>query len=289
VYESARSELVRAYWQIGEYIVQAEQGGNPTAQHGAKVIARLADDLSVKYGSGFSRPNLTRMRQFYLRHRTCSTSNTLTWAHHVELLGLKDTHAYDTLVRRITDEKLTVREVRKVVQEVAPKPFRARYRQLTFTRGQLWTYKVLDRPCARGEVVLDCGFHIERPVLKSECKKVTIGEPSYTYTGSVEDVIDGDTVHVRIDCGFQTFTRESVRLRGLDTPELGTPEGELAKRFVKKRLMKNDILVIKTYATDMYHRYIADLFYLPDEIDPQTIVHNGIYLNQELLDAGLAR
>jgi len=34
---------------------------------------------------------------------------------------------------------------------------------------------------------------------------------------------------------------------------------------------------------------LADVFYLPDVNDPQAIYAQGIYLNQQLLDKGLAK
>lgn len=53
--------------------------------------------------------------------------------------------------------------------------------------------------------------------------------PSYTYRARVLRVIDGDTFHAEIDLGFDTFQRHTVRLHGLDTPELPSPEGKAAK------------------------------------------------------------
>ena len=35
-------------------------------------------------------------------------------------------------------------------------------------------------------------------------------------------------------------------------------------------------------------RYIADVFYLPGESDPQVVLRNGVFLNRELLEERLA-
>ena len=38
----------------------------------------------------------------------------------------------------------------------------------------------------------------------------------------------------------------------------------------------------------MYGRFLADVFYLPGEDDAEVVLAKGHYLNQELLDEGLA-
>jgi len=46
--------------------------------------------------------------------------------------------------------------------------------------------------------------------------------------------------------------------------------------------------MIKTDKIDLYGRYVAHVFYLPDEIDRLSVFLQGRYLNQELVDQGLA-
>jgi len=105
----------------------------------------------------------------------------------------------------------------------------------------------------------------------------------------VESVIDGDTLWAVIDCGFKTFVREKLRLHHIDTPELGTPKGEKARRYVKRVLKASPHIVVRTHSYDKYARYLADVFYLPGVKAPKRICASGRYLNQELLDKDLAR
>jgi endonuclease YncB( thermonuclease family) len=100
----------------------------------------------------------------------------------------------------------------------------------------------------------------------------------YTYRAYLDYVIDGDTVVLYVDLGFDTFSRQKLRLRGIDTPELKTPEGEKAKTFVEEILKKAKIITIKTYRKDKYDRYLADIF----------VGSKEIFLNQKLLDEKLA-
>lgn len=73
--ESARRASARAvnalmtatYWEIGHRIVEFEQGGKKRAEYGAELLEKLAADLTRRFGRGFSRSNLQRFREFYLR------------------------------------------------------------------------------------------------------------------------------------------------------------------------------------------------------------------------------
>src|SRR3990167_7609795 len=47
-----------------------------------------------------------------------------------------------------------------------------------------------------------------------------------TYKAFIERVVDGDTLIVKIDLGFETRIREYLRLRGIDAPETDTAEGK---------------------------------------------------------------
>ncbi len=58
--------MTATYWEIGRRIVELEQGGRKRAGYGREVLVHLSVDLSVRFGRGFSRPNLQRFRDFYL-------------------------------------------------------------------------------------------------------------------------------------------------------------------------------------------------------------------------------
>lgn len=72
--ETARRTSARAvnalmtatYWEIGRRIVEFEQRGEKRAGYGEHILNRLADDLTARFGRGFSRFNLGRSRQLYL-------------------------------------------------------------------------------------------------------------------------------------------------------------------------------------------------------------------------------
>ena len=68
VVRSVNSNMVLAYWLIGQEIVQALQGGEERAEYGSQVIEQLSARLTKHFGNGFSVANLKNFRQFYLAY-----------------------------------------------------------------------------------------------------------------------------------------------------------------------------------------------------------------------------
>ena len=75
----------------------------------------------------------------------------------------------------------------------------------------------------------------------------------YEYYAELRRVVDGDTVDVTIDCGFNMHIKERVRLKGINTPECRTRDlEEKAKGLAAKdRLIEiletfGDKFVIRT-------------------------------------------
>jgi hypothetical protein len=62
---SVNAIMAQSYWEIGRRIVEFEQGGVWRAEYGAELLKRLSEDLSSRFGRGFSRANLEYMRRFY--------------------------------------------------------------------------------------------------------------------------------------------------------------------------------------------------------------------------------
>jgi len=97
---------------------------------------------------------------------------------------------------------------------------------------------------------LDLAFFVSHSLTKKQVTTVTITDtPSYTYAATVDRIVDGDTLWCSIDLGFGIAVREKLRLRGINCPELGTPEGERAKKFVEKLLPAGSGIVIHSEKT----------------------------------------
>ena len=65
---SVNAAMTTAYWLIGHRIVEFEQSGEERAEYGTALIESLAEDLTGRFGRGFSRQNLQNMRLFYLAY-----------------------------------------------------------------------------------------------------------------------------------------------------------------------------------------------------------------------------
>ncbi len=62
--------MLKAYWDIGRYIVEEEQGGETRADYGKDVLNQLSKRLSKEFGRGFSTTTLEDIRKFYLVYQS---------------------------------------------------------------------------------------------------------------------------------------------------------------------------------------------------------------------------
>ena len=63
---TVNSVMTSTYWEIGRRIVEYEQGGRRRAGYGERILERLSEDLSARFGRGFSAQNLLNFRSFFL-------------------------------------------------------------------------------------------------------------------------------------------------------------------------------------------------------------------------------
>ena len=100
-------------------------------------------------------------------------------------------------------------------------------------------------------------------------------------------VVDGDTIDVDIDLGFDISYTQRVRLAGIDTPESRTTDkkekelGLEVKDKLKKAIDAATSVVIKTEKPDSSEKYgrILGWVFLDD---------NKVSINQTLIDEGYA-
>lgn len=113
---------------------------------------------------------------------------------------------------------------------------------------------------------------------------------TYVFKAIVLEVVDGDTLIVDVDCGFEIKKKERIRLAGIDCPEIVTEEGKEAAEYVRNQLARVSFIMLRTTKVDINGRFVGHVFYsLDDTIEKDDIYTDGRYLNQELLDKGLAK
>jgi|TARA_Y100000004_G_scaffold121938_1_gene137078 micrococcal nuclease len=98
-----------------------------------------------------------------------------------------------------------------------------------------------------------------------------LGDPTdFSYRVSkVVKVVDGDTIDVILDMGFDILYKQRVRLFGIDTPESRTSDkiekkyGLMSKKFLQDKLKSASKISIKTYKgeeTGKFGRILGDVF-----------------------------
>ncbi len=96
---TARKEAVRSvefyrvqmYWKLGERIFNEEQEGKERADYGSFLIKNLANEIEPEFGSGFSKRQLERSRQFYRKYPNASALRSqLNWFQYRQLIAISD-------------------------------------------------------------------------------------------------------------------------------------------------------------------------------------------------------
>lgn len=100
-------------------------------------------------------------------------------------------------------------------------------------------------------------------------------------------VVDGDTIDVDIDLGFDISFSSRVRLAGIDTPESRTADkaekalGLEAKEYLKYKLKDAKSIVIKTEKMDSSEKYGRILGWIFTD-------GHEVSVNQQMIDDGYA-
>ena len=101
----------------------------------------------------------------------------------------------------------------------------------------------------------------------------------------VTKVVDGDTIDVIIDLGFDIMYKSRVRLFGIDTPESRTRDlvekkfGLMSKEYLKNAVKNAEKIVIKTHKgeeTGKFGRILGEIFC------------DGVNVNQKMCEVGHA-
>ncbi len=249
---------VSTYWQMGKRMAELKELADPDQASG--LTAKLSEDLKL------DQTLLYRIIQFYRTWPNgvpkVEEAGQLSWAHYTELLSVRDEKERDFYFQQAATEEWSRDTLRKAIQK------------------DFYNLQKSPKKLKSGKATLERG-----------------GDPLYTYKAIVEKVVDGDTLAVRIDLGFNVWVSQRIRFRGINTAELvkdGVKTGKApdradqAKTFVEERLKDIEFIVIKTYKTDMYGRYVADVFYHPTIKKKEDVYEKGFFLNIDLLHAELA-
>lgn len=247
---------LQTYHDMGKRMTQVQD--RLQGKEADDFVARLSADLAL------DKTLLYRIGQFYRTWKEgipAVSGNYLSWAHHIVLLSIKDKDERDFYLEEATTKAWSRSALRKAVQ-----------------KDYFETIKINPQADPTAELKRD-------------------PNPLHVYKAVLETVVDGDTLLTRIDLGFAVWVEQRIRFRGINTAELvkngvaiadAQDRAARARTYVQDKLKDIPFLVIKTYKTDLYGRYVADVFYHPTLLKKEAVATEGFFLNEELLAAGLA-
>ena len=312
-------QRVKTYWTIGKVIRSGVAASSRSLTLNAALYARISDDIGRQLGLDLTVDTLRRSVQFHKTYPRFPQNTPLTFTHYLALMRVTDPQKRARLEQQAIRDQTSSCELKEAVLRLnaAPAALIGQSPQtLTVARGEPYVYAT--RPFAdlygRENMCVDCGFKIHVPINGSIIRNrsgLSNGKPRYvrvikqgreysvrlavrkramiyTYAARVLRVVDGDTLDALLDVGFGIRLQERLRLRAINAPEIKTRAGLAARDFFTTYLSQCPIVIVRTAKAGMYGRWLADIFSLPQSADPHHIAAEGEYLNQVMLDRGLA-
>ena len=115
------STLTILYWQIGKRLI-VEGLMDDRNPYGARTVERIAQDLIIEHGQGFSVKNLRRMIQFADlfpdEQIVVTLSRQLSWSHFVAVIPVREPLAREFYAQMCQLEKWSVRQLRKSIDSM---------------------------------------------------------------------------------------------------------------------------------------------------------------------------
>ncbi|MBD5449564.1 MAG: DUF1016 domain-containing protein [Lachnospiraceae bacterium] len=119
-YVVANDIMTYAYWNVGKRIVEQELKGSAKAKYGSYIIKRLAQELSDRYGTGFSIATIKNCRQLYVTFPHDSFGYSMIgkvhWSHLRTIMRLEDEEERDFYLRETATECWSVRELERNIK-----------------------------------------------------------------------------------------------------------------------------------------------------------------------------
>ena len=101
----------------------------------------------------------------------------------------------------------------------------------------------------------------------------------------INRIIDGDTIDIDLDLGFNITITQRIRLKGINAAETRTlnieekKRGIEAKLWLEKEVSKEGEWIIETTKEDKYGRMLGTLYCIGDPVT----------LNEKMLNEGIAK
>ncbi len=306
---------VQTYWMTGKLIqTHILRFESRSERYGVAIIAKLSEDLDISRDVLWRCVQFAKAFKILVAPR----ESPLTWTHYVKLITVHDEATRMSLMKRAQKSRWSsdllaqkideeVKEHRLPYTNSSPESVSVKrsYPKLIPKKGELYTYRLIEldplhKKYTDGRLRIDIGFKIHQQLpdavkhlragqiiesVKNNQDKFSVAVSKrkntdlFTYKAHIERVVDGDTLYVNIDLGFRSEIYQYLRLRGINSPEIDTPEGKQAKIFVERELAQVPYIILTSSRSDKYDRYLADVWYGEGKEEK--------YLNGVLLEEGL--
>jgi predicted nuclease of restriction endonuclease-like (RecB) superfamily len=147
VYKTVNTELTLLNWQIG-YLINHSILQETRANYGEQIVATLSQQLTKKFGTGYTFTSLTRMinfsKEFTNLKIVATLSQQLSWSHFVDLIGLTDDVKRNFYIQNCLHEHWSVRTMRERIDSmlfertaISKKPALLLKKELALTKKDL--------------------------------------------------------------------------------------------------------------------------------------------------------
>lgn len=271
IQKAVNAQMTITYWQIGKRI--EEEKMTNSANYYNLILEDLENDLKL------TKSTLSRATKFFrLNPNKPSIDSALTWSHEKYLMAIKNDDLRLELTQNAQENDWSVKKLSSQIKNLKE-------------NGWINEHGNSGNESAGAKNPVGKPSHKSTSAKKtSKLKRPT--DPNYLYKAKIVDVVDGDTLILNIDLGFQVIKEQRVRLSQIDAPEISTVNGQESFRYLRDFAARLDEIAVRTNKVDIYGRYLADLFYLNEDQKHGTtqadIFENGSWLNEDLVRAGMA-
>jgi endonuclease YncB( thermonuclease family) len=226
----------------------------------ANYSALIINDLSASLN--IDKKTLTRTVKFFKTYPNFSKENALNWSHYRHLITINDENLRINLEEKAKNEGWSAAKLSEKIKN-----------RKEFSE-EIFTAELMDN-------------------LSEKPKRPT--KANYLYRAKILNVIDGDTLILEIDLGFDVFKKQRIRLGGIDAPEIKTSEGKKSFEYLRDLSATLRDVVIRTNKIDIFGRFIGDVFYpildngSRSQNNKINIFENGIYLNEKIVEDKMAK
>lgn len=272
-----------------------------------KKMKDMAEKLSYeakKIEIGFSRRSIYYALKFYYVYGDKKINYGLSWGHYRILASISNSSIRNKLEKEAIENGWNRIVLERKARESG---FYGSVKALKWNRpsGKIYHYKVVNKDIhSKNRLWIDFGFNcyhefnsknfkandivrLEKEKKNWNIEKPNSGSSLYHYLATLERVVDGDTLLVQIELGFDMIARQKIRLLGVNAPELGDLDGVEALELLMKKMKPGAKLLIRTHFQDKYGRYLGDVLYSKSEkADYDSLMNSGIHLNEELSNLG---